>query len=492
MSNSSIAAHPELIVGPNPLLEAAAAPFIPFAEWPKHLTSYPLEGVDWRSVPETHRGALLNLLPTHIVCSSDILVPADSLQMLLRRSLNLCNPLQQAEKIRRNAVALSKNFNAMIVHAVDVLHAMDAAGAIWKGITGTGKSTLCKRVLRIIAPNQVVVHGPSEACGWSRLVHVVWLYIDFPTNGTRGALLKRILLAVDAAAGTDYFAQHQKKTNIDTLLVIVSHILSMHRVSLLVIDEKQEKTFHDNAMKVEFVLFYLGLMNLGISVVLLGNPLAFENLELYSQVTRRFSVGGEHDFLPARSVNESWWKLDFVPQMHLFCLANTNPMNTHEWLKREYELSGGLKGLQKPLMQEVQTVMFRRAGPLELRIEDLEVAARSPGFRKLVSVAETARAVDTANGRFDDIPMKLPDRPKPAKAQDVIASMLAKYSTEQTKSRSRLLKQIEAFAELAEGDVRLLGVDEKLVEEARRMKARMGCEAPARKGKAKVKGPCKK
>lgn len=474
MLSSIIASHPELIAGPNPLLEAGVGPFIPFADWPKHLSSYPLDNVEWWSIPDSHRAALLNLLPMHYVCSSDLLAPADGIQMLLRRSLGLCNPLLQTEKIRRNAVALSQDFRRMIAHAVDVLHAIDAAGAIWKGITGTGKSSLLLRVLRIVAPNQVVVHGPSAACGWNKLVHLVWLYIDFPTNGTRGALLKRILLGVDAALGTDYLEQHGNTANIDTLLVVVCRILSMHRVSLLVIDEKQQKTFEDNALKVEFVLFYLGLMNLGISVVLLGNPLAFENLDLYSQVTRRFSVGGEHEFLPAASSNEPWWKEDYVPRMHRFCLASKHCMNSDTWRKREYELSGGLKGLQKPLMHESQTVMLRRTGPLDLQLEDLEAGSRSPGFRKLQKIAFSARGVESANGEFDDIPMKLSGRPKKArKGRDVIAGMLANYSAEQTRAKTRLLNQMKTLADLAPDDIRALGVESELIAEARRMKAQI-------------------
>lgn len=485
----NVIAHPELIAGPNPLLEFSAAAYIPFDECPKHLAEYPLDAVDWQELPETRRAALLNLLPMHFVCSSDLFAPAEGLQLLLRRSLVLCNPLAQAEKIRRNSVALSTDLRKMMAHSLALLHETDAAGAIWKGITATGKTSLCLRVLRKIGPNQCVTYGPSEACGWTKLLHLVWLYVDFPTNGTRGALLKRVLLGVDAVLGTDYLEQHQKTANIDTLLVVVCRILSMHRLSLLVIDEKQQKTFEDNALKVEFVLFYLGLMNLGISVVLLGNPLAFVSLELFSQVVRRFSVGGVHDFLPAHSPNEPWWKDDYVMRMHWFCLANAHCMDTDLWRKREHELSGGLKGLQKALMHESQTVMFRRGAPLELRIEDMETAAKSPGYRKLVKIAETARGVQAANGEFDDIPMVLPKQPKKAsKVQDVVSKLLASYNSEQTRAKTRLLNQMEALAELPQDDVRMLGVDPELVVEARRMKVLLGSAAPAKKAQVKGRG----
>jgi hypothetical protein len=262
-----------------------------------------------------------------------------NIQILLRRSLMLLNATNKAERIRINRVSMAADLDRL-----KSIPKVDGAGMLIEGVTGTGKSAVVRRTLEILVPDQVIEHGQSAVCDYYKLRQVYYLHIDQPSNGTRGALLKRILLELDSVLGTDYAQKHHKTNNLDTLLVVVAQRLAVHRVAVLVIDEKQEGNFADQPWSVEFVLFYMMLMNLGVSVVLLGNPLAFTHLKAFSQVMRRFSTGGVHTLLPATE-DSAWWPKWFVPGARKFDLVEQWELD--EAWRRSFELThtGGLPGL---------------------------------------------------------------------------------------------------------------------------------------------------
>lgn len=345
---SRIADHPELADGPNPFFDGIS-PFIPFIELPTKLRYFPLEHVNWRSVPANHREPFLELSDRHFAPTKSVMEPAAGIQSLLRRTLALANPLSPSNRKLCNQVGMAES-----VDALKGLTPAQGGGMLLSGMTATGKSTLLKRALETFAPQQVLDHGSSEACGFYGLRQCVYLHIDHPSNGSRGALLKRILQCLDTKVQTDYYEEHRKVSNLDSLLVTVSKLLTRHRVALLCIDEKQESTFEDSPWRTEFALFYLQLMNLGISVVLSGNPLAFEHMEVYSQLMRRFSAGGVHTLHPASAIKDPWWIRDFVHQARMFSVVEK--WSVEEPLRRrlEDESSGGLPGLFTAYHQEVQ------------------------------------------------------------------------------------------------------------------------------------------
>jgi hypothetical protein len=314
--NSEIEKRPELALGPNPFIEALP-PYLSPEEMSRSFRWYPLAARPWRQLPPSRREPILEFASQHLV-PTDIVIPvAMAIQQLIRRSLVQRNPLYAGEQRRCNMIGVAQSISKIMSTP-----RLDAAGSTLEGMTGMGKTCITSRTLQLVAPKQVIDHGRSHACGWEQLVQVVWLYVDHPSNGTRGALLKRILVSIDEVLGSDYSDQYMRVTNIDALLTQVCKILSLHRVALLVIDEKQERNFQDSPWSLEFVLFYLSLMNLGIAVLLIGNPLAFEHLRAFSQVVRRFSTGGMHRLNPAPSRHEPWWSEDLVPRMRKFSLVD--------------------------------------------------------------------------------------------------------------------------------------------------------------------------
>ena len=475
---SYVADHPELADGPNPFFDGIS-PFIPFNELPIKLSHFPLDGVDWRAVPTTHREPLLDLTDRHFAPTTAVIEPASGIQSLLRRTLVLANPLRPSNHKMCNQIGMIES-----VDGLEMLAPAQGGGMLLSGMTATGKSTLIKHALETFAPQQVLDHGNSEAGGFYGLRQCVYLLVDHPSNGTRTALLKRILQCLDSKVHTNYYEAHRKVSNLDSLLVTVSKLLTRHRVAILCIDEKQESTFEDNPWRRQFSLFYLQLMNLGISVVLAGNPLAFKHLAGYSQLMRRFSTGGVHSLLPATPFRDSWWTRDFVRHARAFSIVEKWSIDEQRRSHFENENSAGLPGLFMAYHQEVQRSALRRGGSCaEVSDQDYLAAQTSPRFKQLRRIALAAASEEARlSSQFIDIPPLT--KPIKAIAKPVIHSsadamttatpkaaitaaekLVRSFKAQQTRQTNQVSKSLKELSMLPAEDVRRLGVSEELISE---------------------------
>lgn len=481
MPTSEELLRPELLLGPNPLIEALP-PLIPFQDLTRRLRHYPLESApDWRQTPATYREALLELSTQHFAPYQPILGLASNIQLLLRKALSAANPLQPEVRRRVNQIGVA----GTIEDFKHVSH-VDGGGGMLYGITGMGKTNAVRRALAVFAPDQVIKHSASPQAGWARMIQCVYLYIDFPSNGTRGALLKRIFMGLDEKLGTDYSEQYNRKTNLDALLVYASKLLVLHRVALLVIDEKQESSFDNNPLQYEFVLFYLSLMNLGISVLLVGNPMAFTHLQTFSQVMRRFSVGGITNLEPALNQHEEWWSKGFAPRMRKFCVVERCLVDKQVRETLEFESSAGIPGIYQRYFIEVQRLALRRgADSAEITMDDYLAARNSERFKELQRIASSLR---TGISQYDDIPFRQGESaqsiskgpgltgpaysaqpPSPKSMTNVVAGLLRNFKSSQTKQATLLAKRIEALQSFSEDDLRMIGVSNELIEEAKKL-----------------------
>lgn len=473
---SYVADHPELADGPNPFFDGIS-PFIPFNELPIKLSTFPLDGVNWRSLPPSHREPLLDLGDRHFAPTTAVIEPASGIQSLLRRTLALANPLSPSNRKLCNQIGMVDSADAL-----KMLTPAQGGGMLLSGMTATGKSTLLKRALETFAPQQVIDHGNSEAGGFYGLRQCVYLHVDHPSNGSRGALLKRILQCLDSRVQTTYYEEHQKVSNLDSLLVTVSKLLTRHRVALLCIDEKQESTFEDSPWRTEFSLFYLQLMNLGISVVLAGNPLAFEHLAVYSQLMRRFSTGGVHTLLPATPSRDSWWARDFVRHARAFSIVEKWSIDEQQRAHFENENSAGLPGLFTAYHQEVQRSALRRGGSsAEVCEQDYLAAQTSPRFKQLRRIALAATSEEARlSSPFIDIPsitkpIKAVANPAihstaeammtatPKAAITAAEKLVRSFKAKQTRQANQLSSSLKALRTLPPEDIRRLGVSEELI-----------------------------
>lgn len=463
----------------NPLLEGYEPP-VRYGDLGKRLSSSPLAKQNWRSVAPADREPLLNNPSAHYVPLRTSFDPAMGLQTLLRRALSLINPLCPENKVRVNRVALCETPEQLMQAG-----RADGAGGLWDGITGTGRSQLAVRVLRLLVPSQVIDYGPSEVCGWTRLRQVVWLFVDHPSNGTRMGLLKRVLMALDTAAGTRYFHENRRVVNLDSLLVEVCAKLAMHRVAILVIDENHEENLADSPWQHEFVMFYQSVMNLGLSVLLIGNPLAFINLMAYGQPVRRLMVGGIHHFLPAPSVAEPWWSKDFVPRMRKFSVVEECSIPDDLRDRIEFEYTAGVPGLYPLLNVHAQRLALRRGGDKAiLTEEDLRRTVASPFYAEAKRIADCVRDITAVDAlRFRDIPdaaiatssgspRVLPQLPNmDAVSFQAVKKLVTKFKQQQSRQATKLVQKLEVFAALTAEERKMLGVSDELEAAAAQLKA---------------------
>lgn len=190
-----------------------------------------------------------------------------------------------------------------------------AAGATLRGITGCGKSHCIERFL-LPRFKQVNIHEKREDCGWSELRQLSYLIVPMPADGSRGGLLLELAMQMDARLGTDYATQLRTRfKTVEKGLVAILHWLSLHRCGLLVIEEAQERHATVQIFGSEFVTFFLRVMNFGIPLALVGNPLAFKNIDAFSQDVRRFSEGGKFIFEPVSDYRSAAWTKDLVPMV---------------------------------------------------------------------------------------------------------------------------------------------------------------------------------
>lgn len=468
--SSAALLRPELLLGPNPFLEALPPPII-FSKLPQILPRSPFSDLPIWAIEPSMRESLIETVDTHFVATSPILEPASGIQLLMRRALVMRNPMNRSEQIRINRIGISTNKDDVTRQAT-----MDGAGMMLSGMTASGKSAVLRRSLEVFAPEQVIDFGKSEACGWYRLTQCVYLYIDHPSNGTRGGLLKRILLQLDSALQSDYFEQHKRTGNLDTLQVVVCKLLTMHRVAILVVDEKQEKNFGDSPWSLEFVLFYLTLMNLGISVVLAGNPLAFEHLRPYSQVMRRFSTGGKHELAPA-GPSDRWWIRDFLPNARKANLVEHWHIDKADREALEFQHSGGLPGLYMALHKEVMRQALRRGGKEAIvTAKDFATAVISSRFIEIKKIAlSISEANDQSINDYIDIPplqQKIREISRTSPTPQVIlpevemaraTRLLTNFKTKQTKLLNTEIKRVKVLQSMTPEDARMLGITDDLL-----------------------------
>lgn len=448
----------------NPLLEGLS-PFIPVPKMPAALFHEPLAAIPWRTVTPETREQYLEFVSAHFVPTTRAVDIAVRLQCAILSSLARRNPLAPAEQKRINQLALLN-----VDTAPDLLPALanPAAGAMLAASTGMGKSTLVKRSLQVIAPEQVITHSRSEACGWSKMVQIAYLTLDFPQNGTRGGLVERILAAVDQLVGTDYSARNHRLRNLDHSLVLVMKVLSIHRVGLLVLDEMQSDNFDGCQWHREFVLYLLCLLNLGVPVMLCGQPDAFIRIKRETQTLRRFSTIGNFTLNPVVPDHDEWWVRQLVPGIMRFNLCEEIE-GLADIARVSLELTGGVPGFFACAWKEAQRLALRRCGrTAKLTFGDFESVSRCEAVAELMQAARANGASGVE--RSDDVPAIDEDpgagRPpqtvelRTPRAADRMPSLLTKTIRKVRAEEKRMKTRAEKKATRAKELSKILGPDD--------------------------------
>lgn len=370
----------------NPLLDVFA-PFIPLPKMPAQLRREPLLDIPWRTMPPNVREQFLELHTEHFFPTAIATDVATRIHAAILGSMRRRNPLSKREQRRINQLSLLQPGDLRLLPSL----ANPATAGIIAATTGMGKTSIVERTLQVIAPEQFITHARSEVCGWSKLIQICYLKLDFPSNGSRGGIIDRVLGAFDDLIGTEY-ERRVRRRNLEAGLLEVMKQLSNHRVGALVLDDVQPDTFDLSPWYREVVMFLLCLMNLGIPLVLCGQPGAFTQLVHELQTLRRFSSIGLFNLPRAISKDDIWWVNEFIPGMLRFNLCE-NVRDVAAITDRARGLSAGIPGYFAQLWIEAQRLALREESmTATLTLQHLEEAVRSPAITTLMQSAANIEA----------------------------------------------------------------------------------------------------
>jgi hypothetical protein len=306
MTNSS--AERFALHAANPLL-VPLGPYIGRQhDWIKILAHDPLKDVDIRSLTPEHQIMLLEDLQSKFEPTRRTLDVAADLQDMMRSSLRARNPLIVEARIAQN-VMLSTLSAANCLETVPWFNT-SIQGKMIYGVTGLGKTHPVQRFIDRLPP--VHVHPDGSVPGWKKVTQIPALYLKMTHDGYRGGFLQAILIAVDQRCGTDYSTQYRKE-KVETLAVRVGQILLGHCVGLLVIDDIQVKNFALSPDRDALLLLFLKLLDFGIPVVLIGSPLAFVDIQSFSQDNRRLTTSEPIEYMPFDTIDAKDWGDGLLP-----------------------------------------------------------------------------------------------------------------------------------------------------------------------------------
>ena len=266
-----------------------------------------------------------------------------------------------------------------------------APGGIVRGPTGCSKTHSCDAFLRLLP--QCVEHEKNADCGWEYLRQLVYLRVPMPADSSRKGLLINIVWKIDEALETSYARELTKQLTQEQLLVKVLTLLAVHRCGLLILEEVQDRNVASKALGSEFSTVFLKILNAGIPLVLVGNPMSFEHVMSFSQDRRRLTNAGLFDFTPAYDHTDDEWAMDLAPGVWGWTplpVADEPIPNLEQLL---YERTGGIPGLLSTYRREA-LIEAIRAGSESVTAKHVNAAFWSPSMAGMHELIDTYRRKD--------------------------------------------------------------------------------------------------
>lgn len=178
-----------------------------------------------------------------------------------------------------------------------------AAGFTVVGMSGVGKSRSILRILNLYP--QIINHRRYLEKIFT-LRQLVWLKIECPQNGSRVALCKSFLRAVDAILKTDYYME---TGSVEDYLEALATVAANHFLGILVIDEVQRLRLAKSGDDKQMLNFFVKLINeIGVPVVLVGTYKAISVISTEFAQMRR-SAGQSGDLVWHRMEKDDQWDL---------------------------------------------------------------------------------------------------------------------------------------------------------------------------------------
>ncbi|RZT08248.1 hypothetical protein SAMN05216319_3338 [Duganella sp. CF402] len=383
----------------NPFLDAISAQ-ISTDDLERRLQRSPLAGIDPRGLSLQQRLDLLDRMQGELfeptLTSIDI---ATRLYRMIRRGYLQRNPVLPAARKRAMTIA---RFAGQDIDQLPWLPPT-ALGMRVSGITGLGKSYEVHRALQLV--KQVIPHGRSEAADWTHMLQASWLYIGMSFDGSIGGLLLQILVELDSALGTAYSSDRSlTRLSNEKLAVHVGITLYNHAVGAIIIDEIQLKNF-SGARGGLAATFFLRLLNFGIPVVLMGNPLGMQVLDTYSQDMRRIGSGGTIEMQPLMLTDHDYTHFLAPAFWSYSVMDEATPINDSDG-SLLYKYCGGIRDYGCRVLMAAQRLALD-LGAKHITEKHLEQAFNGTDFsrRERDLIGGFVKKDPLILQQFDDIPV---------------------------------------------------------------------------------------
>lgn len=360
--------------GDNPLLEALG-PMPDIANLTKLLWHRPLSRVPWQQVRSAERAPLLNLMEDHVVPTPMTTTAAQVFLSLIHQHYLRRNPLHARVRMQVHALAEHRGKE---ISRLPWFNGSARAMAL-RGITGSGKSVTADRLASLLP--QTVLHGPCQAAGWVQMQQLNYVRVQMSGDSSRAGFLNQILAQIDSVLGTSYHDQYavKSKWTVEKMMVVVGIILARHFCGALIIEELQERNFAEGVSREIMLLFFLRLLNFGIPIVLIGNPLGFRAFDHFSQDVRRLYSAGCYDLWPSDHVDDAGWDDYYLPGLAQFNLLDKPHVWTPETQSLVKELTGGVPGFMGTLWHACQRDALA-SGKDKIERADFVAAANDPAL----------------------------------------------------------------------------------------------------------------
>ncbi len=339
----------------NPLLIPLGPYISNQADWIRLLAHDPLKGIDRASLSDEERVILAEDMKHKFTPLRSVLDPVADLQDMMRSSLRARNPLLADARVRQNAMLATMKD----AQRLDKLpwFSKPVHGKLIYGVTGVRKTHTITRFIDLFP--RVVVHGEGDIPGWRKTTQIVSLMVKMTHDGFRGGFLISILIEVDQLCGTDFSDQY-KREKVEVLAVRVCHVLVAHNVGLLVVDDLQVKNFVVCPDRDAMLLLFLKLMDVGIPVVLMGSPLAFLDINTFSQDNRRLTTSEPCEFSPFESLEEADWGKRLLPALWSHSVMPVDTPLTDEIRQILHNASAGFPHYLAYVIVNAQIYALRR------------------------------------------------------------------------------------------------------------------------------------
>lgn len=268
------------------------------------------------------------------------------------------------------------------------------------GMSGVGKSTGMKSVLSLYP--QVIIHSRFRERNFT-VLHVVWINLECPKDGSLTALCVEFFKTIDDLLGTTYTKDYAKKgRNIQELTLFMAVVAAEHHLGVLVIDEIQDLSVAKSGGATQVLNFFVKLVNtIGLPVVLIGTYKAIPIISSEFRLARRGSGQGDlvwdrmyYADLPNKKKktgeDEDWptfmeqlWDLQYVKEK---C-----PL-TKDLSEALYEVSYGITDLAIRIYMAAQIRAIETG--LELITADLIRSAYRDDFRLVNRILEALKSGD--------------------------------------------------------------------------------------------------